>query len=87
MPTTNSVHTIAELRQNFTLVQQGLVKILGTIGSMTNSEDIDQCFEASREFLEIVTMVKAAVDSSIGLAAADNYSPTMRPAPVTARSR
>ena len=83
---TNSVHTVAELRQNFTLARYGLDKILATINSLTNYEDIDQCFEASREFLEIVTMVKAAVDSSIGVAEATNVSPTMRPAPNTQRS-
>jgi len=88
MPITNeSVHTHAEIRQNCRLVKYGLDKILSALDSMTIPEDVDQCFEATAEFLQIVTMVKAVVDSSIGIAAASNVSPTIRPAPVTQRSR
>jgi len=81
-----TTHTIAELRQNFTLAKFGIDKILALIDRMTDLDDIDQCFEASVEFLQIVTMVKAAVDSSIGVTAASNVSPTLRPAPITQRS-
>jgi hypothetical protein len=86
MDTTNSVHTIAELRQNFTLAKYGIDKILGSINLMTTAEDIDQCFEASREFLELVTIVKGAVDTSLGVTAATNVSPTLQPPPNTRRS-
>jgi len=88
MPITNeAIHTHAEIHQNLKLAKYGLDKILAAIDSMKSPEDIDQCFEATAEFLEIVTMVKAAVDSSIGITAASNVSPTMRPAPITVRSR
>ena len=88
MPITNeAVHTHAEIRQNCKLIKYGLNNILAAVDSITIPEDIDECFEATAQFLQIVTMVKAAVDSSIGISAASNVSPTMRPAPVTQRSR
>ena len=88
MPSTNeAIHTHAEIHQNLRLVKYGIDKILLSIDSMKVPEDIDQCFEASAEFLQIVTMVKAVVDSSIGITDASNISPTMRPGPVTQRSR
>jgi hypothetical protein len=86
MPINEAIHTHAEIHNNLRLAQYGLVKISAAIASIKIPEDIDQCFEATAEFLEIVTMVKAAVDSSIGITAASNVSPTLPPPPVTQRS-
>lgn len=80
-------HTLYEIRQNFHLIKYTIDTILLSMNSMNRQQDIDQFFESTSEVLNIVSMVKLCVETSVDIAAIDETSSTMRPSPITQRSR
>ena len=83
---TTNEHTIADIFQSIALLKYELANILALAGKITNADDVDQCFDAVAELLEVSIMIRVAVESSVGAARANNSSPTVRPPAITQRS-